>query len=319
MRALASAIILTSLLLAAPAWAGKTIKIGYMPVGDCLQFFVAEDQGYFKDEGIEVAGLAMKGGAVIAPAVEANELAIGWSNTVSIILAHSKGFDFAFLAPGAEEVAGSNDVHALIVPTASSAKRVADLAGKTVAINTLGNIDEVAVRSLTERAGLAPGAVRLVEIPFPDMAAALATGSADAALVLEPFVTDAVSRNVARILEPSPHACFGSPFLMGGWFAKRKWMASHPEEAAAFTRAVVRASAFIAAHPDEARSILRARTRLSPELAERIVLPRFPETLAPQALQGVIDVSAHFGLIPAPFNAVAIMMSSGGSQTGLKQ
>ena len=39
--------------------------------------------------------------------MEGGELAIGWSNTVSIILAHAKGFDFAFLAPGAEGVAGT--------------------------------------------------------------------------------------------------------------------------------------------------------------------------------------------------------------------
>lgn len=297
--------------LAAPARAAAPtpLAVGLMPVGDCLQFFVAEDQGYFTAEGLAVKGLPMKGGAVIAPAVEAGELAIGWSNSVSIILAHARGFDFAFLAPGAEGVANTNDVHALIVPKDSPVSSVRELAGKTVAINTLGNINEAAMRALAEKAGLSPDAIRLVEVPFPDMTTALAKGSADAALTLEPFVTDAVARGVARVLEPSPHAVFGNPYLIGAWFAKKSWIKAHPQEAAAFARAVARAAVFIRQHPEQARRILQAHTRLTPELAEKVVLPRFPDTLTPKALQGVIDVTAHFKLIPAPFPASDILDS----------
>lgn len=298
-----------ALLLAVPALAAgpMPLKVGYIPVGDCLQLYVAEAEGYFKAEGLEVAGLPMKGGAVIAPAVEGGELVIGWSNTVSIILAHVKGFDFAFLAPGAEGVAGTNDVHALLVPAGSPIASVKDLAGKTVAINTLGNINEAAMRALAEKAGIPPDSIRLVEIPFPDMAAAMSRGSADAALAIEPFVTDATTRGLARVLDPSPHAPFGSPYLIGGWFAKKAWLAAHPTEAAAFARAVAKAAAFIAASPEVARDILGQRTKLAPELAQKIVLPRFPETLSPAALQGVIDVSARFGLIPAAYPAADIL------------
>lgn len=297
------------LLWAVPALAAGPLPltVGYIPVGDCLQLYVAEAEGYFKAEGLEVTAVPMKGGAVIAPAVEGGELAIGWSNTVSIVLAHAKGFDFAFLAPGAEGVAGEHDVHALLVPADSPVRSVKDLAGKTVAINTLGNINEAAMRALAEKAGIAPDSIRLVEVPFPDMATALSRGSADAALMLEPFVTDATTRGVARVLDPSPHAPFGSPYLIGGWFAKKAWLKAHPAEAAAFARAAARASAAIAARPDRARDILGQRTKLAPELAGKIVLPRFPETLAPAAVQGVIDVSARFGLLPAPFPAAEIL------------
>lgn len=306
---IAALLALLCLFAAAPARAADTasIRVGYIPVGDCLQLYVAEEEGFFAAEGLVVTGLAMKGGAVIAPAVEGGELAIGWSNTVSIILAHARGFDFAFLAPGAEGKKGANDVHALIVPAGSAVASVKDLAGKTVAINTLGNINEAAMRALAQQAGLAPESIRLVEVPFPDMAAALAKGSADAALTLEPFVTDAVSRGAARVLEPSPHAGFGDPYLIGAWFAKKSWIAAHPKKAAAFARAVTKASAFIAAQPQKARDILAGRTRLSPELAAKIALPRFPETLDPVALQGVIDVCARFGLLAKPFAAPEIL------------
>ncbi|MHC1712951.1 MAG: ABC transporter substrate-binding protein [Solidesulfovibrio sp.] len=313
MKITALAALLLSLVFAAPALAADSapLKVGYMPVGDCLQFYVAEAEGYFKAEGLDVMGLPMKGGAVIAPAVEGGELSIGWSNTVSIILAHAKGFDFTFLAPGAEGVAGTNDVHALLVPAASPVQSVKDLAGKTVAINTLGNINEAAVRALAQKAGIAPDSVRLVEIPFPDMATALSRGSVAAALAIEPFVTDATTRGIARVLEPSPHAVFGDPYLIGGWFAKKSWVKAHPSEAAAFTRAVLKASAFIATNPAQARTLLSERTKLSPTLAEKIVLAGFPASLPPQDLQGVIDVSARFGLLEKPFPAAEILIAPG--------
>lgn len=302
----AVAVCILSLVFAVPALAADAVrlKVGYIPVGDCLQYFVAEEEGYFAAEGLAVDSTSMKGGAVIAPAVEGGELAIGWSNAVSIILAHAKGFDFVFLAPGAT---GVPRAHALLVPADSPITSVAGLGGKTVAINTLGNINEAAMRALAQQAGIAPDAIRLVEIPFPDMAGALAKGTVQAALANEPFVTDAVSRGTAKILDPAPHAVFGSPYLIGAWFAKKDWITAHPEQAAAFARAVAKAAAFIDANPERARQLLSRRTGLAPELAASITLPHYPRTLDPQVLAGLIDVSARFGLLAKPFPPAAIV------------
>jgi len=73
------------------------VKIGMMPVVDCLQLFVAKEKGFFEQENLKVETIPMAGGAVIAPAVNSGELDIGFSNSLSIIIAHEKGFDFKFL------------------------------------------------------------------------------------------------------------------------------------------------------------------------------------------------------------------------------
>ena len=70
---------------------------------------------------------------------------------------------------------------------------------------------------------------------------------------------------------------------------------------------MAKAAAFIDAHPEKARQILSQRTKLAPELAAKIVLPRFPQSLDPKALSGVIDVSARFGLLAKPFPAAEIL------------
>jgi ABC-type nitrate/sulfonate/bicarbonate transport system substrate-binding protein len=50
---------------------------------------------------------------------------------------------------------------------------VAEGGGKKVSVNTLKNLPEVAVRNSLEKAGVDPSTVEFVEIPFPDVPAAL--------------------------------------------------------------------------------------------------------------------------------------------------
>ena len=62
-----------------------------------LPFWVAEKQGYFKEAGFDsVQGTEMAGGAAIQHAVQSGQLDLGWSNNVSVILAHAQKFDFKF-------------------------------------------------------------------------------------------------------------------------------------------------------------------------------------------------------------------------------
>ncbi len=285
----------------------KTVKLAYIPIGDCLQLYVAEDKGFFAQEGLEVAPMAMKGGAVIAPAVEAGEAQIGWSNAVSIIIAHAKGFDFAFLTSGAISQEGGHRVHSLMIAADSPMTSVKDLAGKTVAINTLGNINELSLRALAEAEGLDVASVKLVEAPFPNMEAALKNGSVDAYIAVEPFVTVAKSHNTAKALVESAHKSFGERFMIGSWFAKKSWVKDNPDTAAAFARAIDKASVFIRDNPEAAREILSANTKLAPELAEKIALPAFDPKLDPADVQPLVDACAKYGLIPAVFPAADVI------------
>jgi len=289
----------------------KEVKVGFIPIGDCLQLYVAADKGFFAEEGLIIIPTPMKGGAVIAPAVEAGEADVGWSNAVSVIIAHSKGFDFGFLTSGANSLENGHRVHSLLVAKDSQITSVKDLAGKTVAINTLGNINELSLRALAEGEGLDIATVKLVEMPFPNMEAALKNGSADAVLAVEPFVTLSLAHETARPLVKSAHKSFGDQFMIGSWFAKNSWVEKNPETAAAFVRAINKASDFIRDNPDKVVEILVANTKLTPDLAGKITIPAFDSRLDPADIQPLIDAAAKYGFIPAPFPAEEVIIPSG--------
>lgn len=304
-------IMLVCLIMPGTSNADKTevVKIGYIPIGDCLQLYVADGMGYFKEQGISIEKRPMKGGAVIAPAVEAGEINAGWSNAVSIIIAHSKGFDFQFLTSGAISIEGTNRVHSLLVAKDSPIQSISDLMGKTVAINTLGNINELSMVSLAEANNVDIKTIKLVEVPFPNMETALKQGSVDAILAVEPFVTLSISHGSARYLVKSVHKTYGEKFMIASWFAKRSWIEEHPQKASAFVKAINKASDFIHAHPEKTTSFLVNNTKLTADLAKKITMPAFHSRFDKNDLQRMIDMTARYRFIDKSFQAEEIMAS----------
>src|SRR3989344_3569312 len=130
-----------------------TVKVGTMAIVDCLQIFVAEEKGFFKEEGLSVEATPMAGGAVIAPAVESGKLDIGFSNLVSIIIAHEEGSDFKFLTPGVLKVGNKGNTFALVVGKDSTIAKPKDIESKTVAINSLQGILEMDLKAWAEKNG----------------------------------------------------------------------------------------------------------------------------------------------------------------------
>ncbi|MGD8522304.1 MAG: ABC transporter substrate-binding protein [Desulfobacterales bacterium] len=284
-----------------------TVKVGYIPIGDCLQLYVAEGMGYFNAEGITVEKIPMKGGAVIAPAVEAGEVDVGWSNAISIIIAHAKGFDFQFITSGAISIEGTNRVHSLLVAKNSSIQKIVDLVGKKVAINTLGNINELSMVALADRSSVDIKKIKLLEVPFPNMETALKQGSVDAILAVEPFVTLSIAHDTAKYLEKSVHKSYGHKFMIASWFAKASWVEKKPRLANAFFRAINRASDYIEAHPDQVSEHLVKNTKLTANLIKKISLPAFSRKFDKADLQRMVDMAAKYGFISSTFMADEII------------
>src|SRR5262245_23214021 len=83
------------------ASAQTKLQVGTMKIGDLSPFFIADERGFFKDAGLDLAITAMVGGAAINPALASGALNIGWSNVISIYQGHLEGFDYRFIANGA--------------------------------------------------------------------------------------------------------------------------------------------------------------------------------------------------------------------------
>jgi NitT/TauT family transport system substrate-binding protein len=277
-------------------------KLGYMKIVDNAAMFLAMEKGFFKAEGLELETVPMAGGAVIVQGVTSGDLQIGWTNVISLYQAHVEGFDFKFVAGGATNVKGPKESHAIIVTKSSPVNGAKDLAGKTVAVNTLNNIVHLMAMAWIDKNGADSSKVKFVELPFPQMGAALDAGRVDAISVQEPFATATLEKGATRVLA-YPWGDVIPKFLIASWFASNKWIAKNKAAVQGFVRAITRGTDLIEADPAAARAAMVKWAGLNPDLAGKIGLPAFEKGVSEKDLQVTIDLTHKYKLIPRAFKA----------------
>lgn len=82
-------------------------------------------------------------------------------------------------------------------------KSTADLQGMKVAVAAPGGVGEYDVERLLKTANLSIKDIQLVQLAYPNMAAALTNKSIDAADVVEPFLTDFVHKDLVALYQRS--------------------------------------------------------------------------------------------------------------------
>lgn len=272
------------------------ITVGVIPIVDVAPIYLGVEKGFFSDRNIEVTTESGQGGAAIVPGVVSGQFQFGFSNVTSLILARSRGLPLKIVAAGNSSTGvEGKDFSAVVVKADSPVRTAADLAGRTVSVNTLNNIGDTTVRQSIEKAGGDPSTVRFVELAFPDMPAALSEGRVDAAWVVEPFVTIAKNQGAREV---ASNLVDTAPDLMiAAYFTSEQLEASNPGLVERFTEAMNESLDYAQAHPDEARQILLTFTQIDQAVAEKLVLPQWSSTINTETLQLMADLAEEDGLV----------------------
>jgi NitT/TauT family transport system substrate-binding protein len=253
-------------------------------------------KGFFKKQGLEVDLQTSQGGATTVPSLVSGKIQVAGSNVVSLLIAASKGLPVEAIAPGTSaHGAGQKDFGALMVGKGSSIRDVKELAGKTVAVNTLNNIAEVVVKASLQKSGVDPEQVKLREIDFPEMAPALAKGDVDAAFLIEPFVTIA-RRAGGRIIDYS-YVTTEPNLQVGAYAVSRKFAQENPDAVKRYRAAVGETATYLMAHQDEFRTFLAKQAKTPAKLADTMELPTFTTTLNTASMQRTAGLVQQFGLV----------------------
>ena len=282
------------------ALAQNKLNVGYMKIGDLSPFFLAMDKAYFRDAGLDINLASMVGGAAIMPALASGAINIGWSNVISIYQGHLQGFDFRFVANGAINKRKTNDVFGVCVSPGSAIQSARDLAGKTVAVNTVRNIMHAATAHWIDSNGGDSSRVKWVEIPFPQMAPALVNGQVDAYGAVEPFVTVPVANGQARLLGRQLGA-IAPRLLIASYFGSAAWIDRNVTAVRGFIAALNRGIDAHNANLDEAKATLARHTGLKPELFRNMPLPAFEQRIQESDLQPMLDVALRYKFVSRKF------------------
>ncbi|WP_213454127.1 ABC transporter substrate-binding protein [Rhizomonospora bruguierae] len=271
------------------------VKVGVIPIVDVAPIYLGKNKGFFSSRGIDLSMETGQGGAAIVPGVVSGQFQFGFSNVTSLMIAQTKNVPIKVVANGVASTGKAGaDFGGVAVKDDSPIKTAKDLAGKKVAVNTLKNIGDTTVRESVRKAGGDPSGIQFVEMPFPNMPAAVANGQVDAAWVVEPSlseITGAGGRVVAwNYVDPAPD------LTVAVYFTSTKLLADDPDLVKRFTEAMNESLAYADAHPDEVRAVLGEYTEIDPAVRAKLTLPKWPTEINRAALETLAGLGQQDGI-----------------------
>ena len=250
MLAAGIATLLFPALLSAQALEKKkvTIAVGGKNLLYYLPLTVAEQKGFFKDEGLDVEIVDFAGGATALQAVVG-----GSADVVSGAFEHNinmqaKGQSMrAFVLQGrAPQI-----VLAVSNKTMPNFKSVADLKGKKIGVTAPGSSTNIMTNFVLAKNGLKATDVSYVGVGASQGAvAALRSGQIDAISNLDPVITMLARNNDIKIISDTRDVAeadkvFGGPMPAATLYSPVAFIEKNPNTVQALTNAIVRANKWI--------------------------------------------------------------------------
>lgn len=177
-------------------YSGDVAVTGLASLIHSAPFFIAQAQGFYKEEGVELEHIQFPGGLDTVRGIESG-IGFGTSSTLPVFIGAEKGMDVR--AIGNVYTAASVDFIAL---PGSPIKRIEDVRGKKVAVSTPGSNSSYFAERTLRKAGLEPGRdVELVNVgSASDSWTAVSQRVVDVAWTASPLSEKIASENGGKVI-----------------------------------------------------------------------------------------------------------------------
>jgi NitT/TauT family transport system substrate-binding protein len=184
--------------------ANDLVKVSvYQSVSDA-GIYIANDRGYFKAENIDVDLIQLDAVSSVVTALASGQVDVaGGAPSAAIYNAFRQGIGIRIVADKGSMPTGSGYLGLVVRKGLENEVRgFDDLRGHRVAWTGYGSgtTNEVALDKMFAKSALKETDLDLQNLTFSDSLAALATGSVDAAYLIEPLMQSAQQRNIGKIL-----------------------------------------------------------------------------------------------------------------------
>jgi sulfonate transport system substrate-binding protein len=308
-RAVAAATALVVFSFAGAGAADKTLRVGYQKYGT---FLLLKARGLLEKKleplGFSVVWTEFPGGPQLLEALNVGALDFGITGEAPPIFAQAAGAPLLYVAneppaPRAE---------AILVPKDSPIHSVAELKGKSVALNKGSNVHYLLVKAL-EKAGLQYADIKPVFLAPADARAAFEHGSVDAWAIWDPFQAAAEITLEARTLgDGEGGVASNRQFYLGA----QKFVAANPEAVAAILSAIAEIDNWAKNNIDQAARELSPAVGIPAPILKLAlsrqawdVKPIAPDVAADQ--QKIADAFFTLKLIPKPIRIEDALRANG--------
>lgn len=287
------------LALAAPSARAATTVRAAKAVAEAFLFTILDigaKEGIYAKYGVDLEITAFTGDAKMQEGLASDSIDVGLGGGPAMAFAVKGSPVLAVAAFG-----GAPRDIAVVVKANGPIKTVADLKGKRIASSTVGSLTDWLAHQIAIKEGWGENGVTVVATGAgPAMTSAILTGAVDAgmgaletALVLE-------QKGEARPLVTMDK--FEPNFITHVIFARKAFIAQHPEAVDGFLKGFFATIAFMRAHKAETVSIADAILRESPAVLDKVYDFEMPMLISngefePAALQAIKQSFVQMGTL----------------------
>jgi NitT/TauT family transport system substrate-binding protein len=257
-----------------------TLRIGVLPILETLPMYVAQSQGYFADEGLQVEFVPAASAAERDQLMQAGQIDGLINDLVAVLLTNRDQVQIVVVRFA--RTANAADPNFRVLASAQSGiMTVGDLRGVPIGVSE-GTVIEYVTRRLLEAEGLSPEEIEIVAVPkIPDRMALLESGELQAATLPDPLSSLALQAGATLILDDTSHPEFGTSVLS----FRKQVVDENPDALRGFLRALEKATAEVNADPGKWSTLLTENNLVPPPLIGNYNLPEFPLASVPSEAQ----------------------------------
>ena len=176
-----------------------TLRMALLPVPDVLPVYVAEEKGYFAEQGITVEALSV-GSAIERDQLVQTGSVDGMINEISGAANFNRDKSTVKIVSIARSPIRESPLFRVLAAPGSNLKTVADLAGVPIGISRNTVIEYITTR-LLEAGGVAGQAIQYRSIPvLPERLQLLLSGQVPAVVLPEPLGSSAIQAGAVEIV-----------------------------------------------------------------------------------------------------------------------
>jgi NitT/TauT family transport system substrate-binding protein len=259
------------------------IQIGTLPIANAAPMYLGMEEGFFEEEGLEVEPTVLQSGNEIITGMVSGDYDFGFVGYISAGIAAAQNVPVCVVtASDATGTTPEDDWQVIVAGGDTDIATPADFEGKTVSVNALGGVAEVMIKAALDQEGVDWRSVELIEVPFPEVPAAIEAGRIDAGYTSEPFVTTVLDQGGKVVF--APQSAIAPEYPNGSYATSQQAFEQDPDLMERFEAAMTRSLEYAQENPDAIREIIPTYTQIPAEVADRMRLPVFQAELNPEAI-----------------------------------
>jgi ABC-type nitrate/sulfonate/bicarbonate transport system substrate-binding protein len=286
---------------APPPLERTTLRVGVGNAIDTAPLRIAVAAGKFGSTGLKVQLTELGADDGLAK-LAAGDLDVTFASDIAMFRAAAGGA--ALQLQGEAYTSGPNTMALVTLPgstyTVPTGKKSPE-----IAVNMLDDLGALVARSVLGTAGVDEAKIKFQQVPFDRMPQALQAGDADAALMIEPYITRAEKDLGAHILADGARgSTLGFP--LSGYASAKPFAQANPRTLEAFRKALG-AAQLSATDPATVRDALPKFSDIDTTTAALISLGSYPASLNGIRLQRVADLMHNSGLLASRLDVQALL------------